>query len=393
VKNRWQRTSLGELTAHRPICYGVLKPGERQSTGVPLIRITDITNDDLDESDIYHITLALSAEFKRSVLEGNEVLLSIQGTIGRVAICPPHLKGANISRTIALISPDKRLSRPFLRYWLMSLDGTFPTCGATRASLNIGALRELQAPVPPLPEQQRIVGILDEAFEGIATAKANAKNNLQHARVLFESYIQSVFTHRGEGWVEKRLEEIGTTQTGSTPKTSERENYGDFIPFVKPADFKTDGSLKYENDGLTKKGLSEARGVAAGSALMVCIGATIGKCGYCDRKITTNQQINALTPFDGAYHKFVYYQMLTENFQRRVLLSSGQATLPIINKSKWSALTVALPPKLDEQKRIAAKCGALCEETQRLESVYRRKLTALEALKKSLLHQAFAGEL
>jgi type I restriction enzyme, S subunit len=87
---------------------------------------------------------------------------------------------------------------------------------------------------------------------------------------------------------------------------------------------------------------------------MVCIGATIGKCGYCDHDVTTNQQINSLTPVDGVSHKFVYYQMLTENFQRRVVLSSGQATLPIINKSKWSRLTLALPPDFAEQRRIVS---------------------------------------
>jgi len=85
--------------------------------------------------------------------------------------------------------------------------------------------------------------------------------------------------------------------------------------------------------------------------------------------------------------------MLTENFQRRVLLSSAQATLPIINKSKWSGLTVALPPKLEEQKRIAAEFESLREETQRLESIYKTKLGALETLRKSLLHQAFTGNL
>jgi type I restriction enzyme S subunit len=85
--------------------------------------------------------------------------------------------------------------------------------------------------------------------------------------------------------------------------------------------------------------------------------------------------------------------MLTEDFQRRMLLSSAQATLPIINKSKWSALTVVLPPKLEEQKRIAAKFESLCAETESLASIYERKLAALEALKKSLLHQAFTGEL
>ncbi|MDP2762849.1 MAG: restriction endonuclease subunit S, partial [Sideroxyarcus sp.] len=163
--------------------------------------------------------------------------------------------------------------------------------------------------------------------------------------------------------------------------------------FVKPADFNADGSLNYEKDGLSKKGLASARIVPAGSVLMVCIGATIGKCGYCDQDVTTNQQINALTPTDGSSHRFLYYQMLTEGFQRSVIHRSGQATLPIINKSKWSALPVWLPPAVAEQKLIAAKFDALVEETQRLADLYERKLAALEALKKSLLHQAFTGEL
>ena len=76
--------------------------------------------------------------------------------------------------------------------------------GATlQANYLAVSIEEFLIPVPPLPEQQRIVGILDEAFEGIATAKANAEKNLQNARAIFESHLQSVFTQRGEGWVEK----------------------------------------------------------------------------------------------------------------------------------------------------------------------------------------------
>ena len=265
--------------------------------------------------------------------------------------------------------------------------------GSTVPHLTCGAVKEMGIPVPPLAEQQRIVGLLDEAFASLATAQAHAKKNLQNAHPLFESHLQSVFTQRGEGWVEKRLEDIGTTQTGSTPKASDPDSYGNFIPFVKPADFNADGSLDYDNDGLSKKGLDGARRVAAGSVLMVCIGATIGKCGYCDRDVTTNQQINALTPTGGVSTKLVYYQMLTENFQRTVIHSSAQATLPIINKKKWSALTVVLPTKMEEQRRIVAKLDALAAETQRLESLYQQKQEALTALKKSLLHQAFSGAL
>ena len=85
--------------------------------------------------------------------------------------------------------------------------------------------------------------------------------------------------------------------------------------------------------------------------------------------------------------------MLTDDFQRRVIHRSGQATLPIINKSKWRALSVWLPPKIMEQKRIAARFDSLGAETHRLATLYRQKVAALEALKKSLLHQAFTGEL
>jgi type I restriction enzyme S subunit len=126
---------------------------------------------------------------------------------------------------------------------------------------------------------------------------------------------------------------------------------------------------------------------------MVCIGATIGKCGWCDRNVVSNQQINAFTPTVGISNKFIYYQMLTEDFQKRVFHSSGQATLPIINKSKWSSLTVVLPPKYAEQERIVGQFDKLICETQRLESIYQQKLAALDALKKSLLDQAFRGEL
>jgi type I restriction enzyme S subunit len=155
------------------------------------------------------------------------------------------------------------------------------------------------------------------------------------------------------GWQIRSLDQIGITQAGSTPKTAEKDNFGDFVPFIKPSDFNPDGSVEYTNAGLSEMGLRKARRIPESSVLMVCIGATIGKCGYCDRVVTTNQQINSLTPFDGLLHKFVFYQMLTGSFQRRVLLSSGQATLPIINKSKWSALTLTFPP-LPEQRRIVA---------------------------------------
>lgn len=289
--------------------------------------------------------------------------------------------------------PSPGISSKFAYYFLLAHVPLLESLGtgATFKELSSGKLKEVLFSYPPLPEQHRIVDILDEAFDCAATAKANTEKNLQNVRAIFESHLQSVFTQRGDGWVDTQLEEVGTTQTGTTPKTSERSNYGNFMPFVKPGDFQVDGSIDYEGDGLSEIGASANRKVPAGSVLMVCIGATIGKCGYSDRAVTTNQQINAFTPNPGVNHKFIYYQMNTEDFQRRVIHASGQATLPIINKSKWSALTVVLPPTLAEQVRLANEFDLLRDQTQHLKAVYQQKLNALDELKKSLLYQAFAG--
>ncbi|MEQ1846994.1 MAG: restriction endonuclease subunit S [Nitrospira sp.] len=398
MKDGWQTKKLGDLyqigSSKR-----VLK-SQWKTEGVPFYRgreVTRLAADSFVDNELF-ISEEHFAELSKEcgVPKAGDIVITAIGTIGNSHVVRDSDRFYFKDASVLWMKRTAEVSSEFVNLWLKApsfCDQLDRGNGATVDTLTIQKLQSVELVVPPLPEQQRIVGILDEVFEGLVTAKANAEKNLHNAHALFDSHLQSVFTKRGDGWVEKRLEEIGTTQTGSTPKTSERNNYGDFIPFVKPADFKTDGSLDYENDGLTKKGLSEARKVAAGSVLMVCIGATIGKCGYCERDITTNQQINALTPFKNVSNKFVYYQMLTKDFQRRVILSSAQATLPIINKSKWSALTVVLPPKLEDQKRIAAKFESLCEETQRLESIYQQKLAALDALKKSLLHQAFSGQL
>ncbi len=320
------------------------------------------------------------------------VILSSRAPIGHLVI---NTKPMATNQGCKSLIPGSQLEHKFLYYYLSSIVALLESLGtgATFKELSAGKLKEVSVPVPPLAEQQRIVGMLDEAFANLNTAQANTEKNLQNTRDLFQSHLESIFSQRGEGWAEKRLDEIGTTQTGSTPKTMDRDNYGDFISFIKPSDFKPDGTLDYENDGLSEKGLGVARTIAAESVLMVCIGATIGKCGYCDREVTTNQQINSLTPNSEINHLFIYFQMLTKDFQKRVRLNAGQATLPIISKGKWSALSVLVPPTLEEQEEIAAQLDDFAAETQRLAQIYEEKQAALASLKKALLHEAFTGKL
>ena len=400
MKPGWQTKQLGELAELKGrIGWRGLTAKEYTESGPLFLSVHSLNYGDyVDFRDAFHISEERYEESPEIILQKNDVLICKDGAgIGKLGIIRDLPDKATINSSLLLIRSGKEVLPKFLYHCLSS--PYFQSIvisrlnGATTPHLYQRDITEFPVVLPPLPEQQRIVGILDEAFAGIATAKANTEKNLNNARAIFESHLNAVFTQRGEGWVEKTLDEIGKTQTGSTPKTADQTNYGDFSPFVKPADFNVDGTIDYRNDGLSKKGFTSARAVPAGSVLMVCIGATIGKCGYCDQDVATNQQINALTPNDGSSHRFLYYQMLTKTFQQSVIHNSGQATLPIINKSKWSALPVWLPPNVAQQKKIAAKFDLLMEQTQHLESTYKQKLAALETLKKSLLHQAFSGEL
>jgi len=400
MKKGWQTKSLGDVCEfQRGLTYSKGDEVDLSDNIVLRAMNIDLATHLLDFSDLKYISDEVLVPENKKVKLGSLMICTASGSkshLGKIAFIDEDY-GYAFGGFMGMLTPSRDLVPKYL-FHLMTSGAYEDFIGALADGMNINnlkfdELRQFQVPYPPFADQQRIVGILEEAFEGIATAKANAEKNLQNARAIFESHLQAVFTRRGKGWVEKKLEEIGRTQTGSTPKTSDQSNYGDFISFVKPGDFNTDGTLDYDKDGLSKSGAEGARKVPAGSVLMVCIGATIGKCGYCEQDVTTNQQVNALTPSDGSFNRFIYYQMLTETFQRKVIHSSGQATLPIINKSKWSALSIWLPPNAAEQKTIAAQFDALSEETQRLATVYQRKLAALEALKKSLLHRAFSGEL
>jgi type I restriction enzyme S subunit len=156
-----------------------------------------------------------------------------------------------------------------------------------------------------------------------------------------------------DGWEMKKLIELGEVQTGTTPPTRNKEFYGAFIPFVKPPHFKPNGTISFSSSGLSKIGLTKGRLIKKNSILMVCIGASIGKTGITLIPISCNQQINAFTPNEKCLPKFYYHLLSSDYFFKKVMKRSSQATLPMINKTKWQNIEIPLPP-LPQQKQIVA---------------------------------------
>jgi type I restriction enzyme S subunit len=265
-----------------------------------------------------------------------------------------------------------------------------------RADMN--EVLEFYFPLPPLPEQQRIVGILDEAFDGIATAKANAEKNLLNARALFESHLQSVFTQRGEGREEQKLGELATFRNGINFTKSSR---GDTVKIVGVKDFQNNFWAPLDSlDAATIDGApADSDTLKENDLLFVRSNGSmelIGRCllvGAVAERIThSGFTIRARLNGNGLSAKYLCH-FLKSNNARREMIDSGIGTnIKSLNQATLSALVVPIPSTA-EQARIVGQLESLNVETQRLKSLYQRKHAALDALKKSLLHQAFSGHL
>ena len=301
-----------------------------------------------------------------------------------------------IKNTITLTPRDGKCSGRFLYYLLTFIK--LPQRGAGQPFISKGDIESFSVTSPPLPEQQRIVGILDEAFAGIATAKATTEQNLQNARALFESHLNAVFTQRGEGWEQKRLGDLATFRNGINFTKSSR---GESVKIVGVKDFQNHFWAQLDNlDTATTDGnLPSSDALKENDLLFVRSNgnvALIGRCllvGPVREKIThSGFTIRARLSKSSLSPKFLCH-FLKSDFVRQEMINGGIGTnIKSLNQPTLSSLLVPMPNRA-EQFRIVAQIECLSSSTARLAALYARKLAALEELKKSLLHQAFAGEL
>lgn len=299
-------------------------------------------------------------------------------------------------RAYALFDFSNQINVKFLYYYLHHKSDYFPqvAVGATVKSLRLRHFEQLPVSLTSIPEQKRIVGILDETFDGIATAKANAEKNLQNSRALFESHLQSVFTQRGKRWKQQILEEVATTFGRGKSKHRPRNDkklYGGKYPFIQTGDIRnakhviTEYSQTYSEAGLAQSKLWPK------GTLCITIAANIAETGILGFDACfPDSVIGLVTNPAKADVDFVEY--LLQSFKARIQSLGKGSAQANINMGTFENERFPFP-SVAEQKQIVAKLDALREETHRLESLYQRKLATLDTLKKSLLHQAFTGAL
>ena len=383
MKKGWQTKSLGDVCE---IIMGQSPDGESYNTtgeGVPLINgPVEFSSESFGKT----VRTKFTTQPTKFCKEGDLILCVRGSTTGRMNIAGFD---ACVGRGVAAIRAKQY--QPWINHFISSKRDEIhgKGTGATFPNVSGDSLASFELIVPPLAEQQRIVGLLDEAFEGLATAKANAEKNLQNARALFESHLQSVFTQRGKGWVETRLGEVIEIVGGSQPPKSvfSKTKNADNIRLIQIRDYKSDRHVVYIPR-------AQARRFCNADDVM------IGRYGP--------PLFQILRGIEGAYNvalmkavpdeaklsrDFLFYFLKHSAILQYVIYHSSRAAGQIgVTKETLEPYPIALP-SLAVQKTVVKNIQELDTETQLLARIYERKLAALAELKKSLLHQAFTGEL
>jgi type I restriction enzyme S subunit len=413
MRNGWAKRRLRDVTSK--IGSGATPLGGEaayKTSGISLIRSLNVHDGGFRTKDLALIDDTQAARLDNVIVQTDDVLLNITGaSVARCCVVPSEHLPARVNQHVSIIRSVKQILLPrFLHFMLISRDyknrllAVGEDGGSTRQAITKAQLQEFEVEFPPLAEQQRIVGLLDEAFAGLATAQAHAAKNLQNARALFESHLQSVFTQRGPGWVEKPLSALsepgriityGVVQLG--------EEVPDGVPCLRTSNVRW---LRIETEGMkriaAKLSGNYSRTILRGGEVLVNVRGSLGGVAVASESMrgwNISREV-AVAPVDSrkADPRFVALSIGAGVSQKWLGGVKKGAAYVGINIEDLRNLPVHHPP-LEDQARLVSHLDALSEETQRLAALYTRKLAALEALealealKKSLLHQAFTGQL
>lgn len=376
--------------------------------GLPFIATKDVGYDTMiDYDNGVKIPLEEISQFK--IAPKNTVLICAEGgSAGRkIGFTNQDICFGN---KLFALTTKKDVESRFVYYYYFS--PTFQKHFSTELTGIIGGVsmnkfKELEIPLPPLPEQRRIVAILDEAFASIAKARANAEQNLNNAKDLFECYLHGVFANKGEGWEEKTVERL--IQEGLIFKPLDG-NHGEIhphskdyvpsgIPFIMACDMK-EGIIDEENCKFIseRQAKSLRTGFALNGDVLLSHKGTIGRVAMLD----TKKSFVILTPQITFYrikdktrilNRFLYYYFLSPFFQKEFFdIAKGGSTRAYIGITRQLSLKIVIAP-IKIQIGIVQKLDALSEEIKKLQTIYQQKLNDLEELKRSILQKAFDGEL
>lgn len=288
---------------------------------------------------------------------------------------------------VKILDPTKDINAKFLYYWTKYVP--LRNLGYAR---HYKLLSEKTIHFPSLPEQERIVAKLDEAFEAIDKVKANAEQNLNNAKELFESALNNVFTKNTDGWEEKKLDDVCTYKSGTTISKDLEKDTGDLL-YIKVGDMNIRGNeelITTSTRFASSAEISAAQIIPTGSVIFPKRGGAIAtnKKRKIIKPTIVDLNTMAIIPNKELDSNFFYYWFGQINL---IDISNG-TTIPQINNYSFQNLRIKYPTLLEQQK-IVEQLDKIQEKTKKLEAIYTQKIKECDELKQSILQKAFRGEL
>lgn len=396
---RWATKTLGEMctlatggtpSRARPEFFG----GD-----IPWLVSGDINRREILECE-GRITEAGMRSCNTKMLPKNSVMIALNGQ-GKTRATVALLRiQATCNQSLVCLSPrDHSVLLP--EFLFANLHGRYEELrrltsddDKDRRGLNMGLIREIKIPVPPLAEQRRIVAILDEAFEAIATAKVNAEKNLQNARELFDSKLYALLGRDVAGWPRKTLREVAVDFGRGKSKHRPRNDpklYGGPYPFIQTGDVRGAGHLITEYiQTYSEAGLAQSKLWPRGT-LCITIAANIAETGVLDFDACFPDSVIGVV-VDECKTSSKYLEYMLHTVKADLKAKGKGSAQDNINLGTFENERFPFPD-LESQARAVRQLDDLSSEVRRLEDLCSLKLTALDKLKKSLLDQAFTGAL
>lgn len=410
MKGGWTQKTLQEVCLFENGDRGANYPSRSVQTtsGIPFINAGHLTEAGIDFTDMNYIPRERFDILGNGKIRRGDILFCLRGSLGKFASVGDLSEGSIASSLVIVRPKDSVLNKFILAYFqshiCAQMIDQFKN-GAAQPNLSAGSLKKFLIPIPPLSEQQRIVGILDEAFEDIATARANAEKNIQNARALIPAAFMAVLSSFDQTeWQTTTVERVASKERGAirTGPFGSQLLHSEFVDQGIPV-------LGIDNAVLNRFGWNQRRyithqkfsilsryQVKPGDVLITIMG-TCGRCAVVPKDIPTaiNSKHLCCITLDKKkclpeylHSYFLYHSTALEFLSKQ----AKGAIMAGLNMGIIKELPLVLPT-LEQQRIIVDRATQIRESLEDLEVIYKQKMTALEELKKSLLHQAFSGQL
>jgi type I restriction enzyme, S subunit len=369
---------------------------------IPWATVGDMNVEVITATEEY-ITKVAVADCSTNVIPSGSIVMATRVGLGKVCVLG---QDTAINQDLKGLTPKnpKELTNRWLYWWLKSKASDIQKAGtgATVQGVKMTFVQELEIPLPPLAEQKRIVGLLDEAFAGIDEGKAKAEANQQKATAVFESHLQSLFAIDSPNWARAKLSSLTTKiGSGATPRGGEESYKDEGVSLIRSLNVH-DYGFKYAKlaflDAVQAEELSGVT-VQENDVLLNITGASVARCTIVPRGVLparVNQHVAIIRPMpEKVCSAFLHYLLISQPYKSRLLETGeeGGSTRQAITKAQLLEFTISHPVSVETQQAIAKHLDEIREQTRRLSQLHKQRLDALTALKQSILSQAFAGEL